>query len=144
MRGERNPMEPQDVTFSTEIDVSVFKRSRYLGDDSKYRPTCAYVSAIKPCGCEGPHLGKVETVDMRDRRVFNYKNLPDHSTRPRLGGQMFKTLKEARKGKPRLQMKLWGVYPDKPHKWGTKPRPIGYVWGQDNAVQALKDYWVGE
>lgn len=70
---KRNPMKLEEVTTDTLFEVDyTFKPGSYYKAKGGYRPTIGYVSAIKPCGCTGPHLGSLQTVPPPQRKdTFN-------------------------------------------------------------------------
>jgi hypothetical protein len=199
MDDTRNKMTTADVNADTLFDIEFTHKVGRWGTRDTYRPTAAYVVAIKPCGCTGPHLGNIETVQLPKAehrsaydvpRAFNpaeigydlkieakgrvglYLNserlfgkliygLTDTSKlfrqlayghyirtvleagRPNYpDARMHTTVKDAMTRRPRLQCKLWAVRPDKPYRYGSKAKPVGYVWGKEAAANALHHWWV--
>lgn len=203
----RNPMKPSDVTVDTPFEIEfTHKAPSWYGKQKGFRPTSAYVVAIKPCGCTGPSLGRIETVpppvphreitylpgprtwkpsehgyelrqetkgrvglylngerlfgkltygaegnDKALRRILqplsynHYRHAVIENERPRNpDGRLCLTLKEALVYRPRAQAKLWAVYPDRPYRYNSKPKPFGYVWGKEAAAKALHAYWVAK
>lgn len=73
----------------------------------------------------------------------HYRHMLADSLRPRYPDSfMHKTAKEAMERRPRASCKLWGVFPDKPYRSGSRPKPVGYVWGKEAAAKALHEWWV--
>lgn len=208
MDDTRNKMTTADVNADTLFEIEFTHKAGRWGTHDTYRPTVAYVVAIKPCGCTGPHLGSIETtkttgvtynittstpprgwkavdheyelkMETKDRvglylkgeRLFgklwrggsdlgtalpqliepmqnrlawnHYRNAVLEADRPNYpDARLHATVKEALERKPRQQCKLWAVRPDKPYRYGSKAKPVGYVWGKEAAANALHHWWV--
>lgn len=110
MQGKNNKMEVGDVTAETKIFIS----NGYKIQGSRI----VSVSALKPCGCDGPWIGKLKAIP--------YAEWSDaaRDARDKLGHNA----------------KCWAIYPVTKDGYSTFKNPVGWAFGKTTAANLLLEF----
>lgn len=106
-------MSIEDVQLDTQLELS----NGYKNYNSNERNVS--VTALKPCGCDGPWIGTLKTIPYKD---------------------WTEEMKEARMKLP-YSAKCWAIYPvSKSDHYSVYKKSIGWALGKQAAAERLREF----